>query len=826
MSYSLGVDLGTTFVAVAISRPAHVEMFTLGDRSVVAPAVVYAGDDGGLVTGDAASRRAVSNPERLAGELKRRLGDGTPVMLGDAPYDVADLLGALLGDVVRKVIECEGEPPEKVMLSHPATWGPFRRGLFEKLPQLVGLPYAVAVTDSEATARHYAASRRLRDGEILAIYDLGGGTFEASVARTRPNGVEILGTPEGIERLGGIDFDETIMKFVNYNAGGALAELDIRDPRHAATLARLRQECLLAKETLSMDTETILPVSLPNQNLHVRIARSDFEEMIRAQVEATVRALSRTLSSAQVAPDDLSAVLLVGGSSRIPLVARMVSEFVGRPVVPDAHPKFTVALGAAELACLPANAARRRHAAAHSVRTATSELAPASGPVPVLPPEQPRESAPTSDTRRPSAQRDIPDPNGLLTIGLSGNGTPGAHRPTVGPELAADPPPPVASFPAVAPTRAGRTPSEVLNALGWRTPAIMAIQLALAVLFAFGLFLLAGRYWLVPDPESDAVSRLHTEVVAPPVQPEVVPSVPIPSLAGSIPVGATPGYAAVSPNGRLVYVANRDAKTVTVVDTSVNKVTAVIPVDAGPPQFLTFAPDGRRVYLSIFNQQRTIAAVGVLDTTTNKVVTTIPVKTRPFVSATTLDGRLLYVPNHDSGTLSVIDTASLEVVKDIKVAPNPHWIEFSRDGSRAYTANHESGLVTVLDTSTDTPIAQVRVGLSPHSVAVHPKRPLVANANYDSDSVSITNTLTNTVVATVPVGKNPQDVTWAPDGRFLYVCNVTDNTVSVIDAETNKVTATIPTGNSPTSVAVLPNGRQAYVTNLDSGTMSILNVGG
>ena len=86
--YGLGVDLGTTFVAAAVARGSRMEMFTLGDRTVVTPAVVYARDDGSLVTGEAANRRAVSNPDRVGREFKRRLGDPTPVMLGGAPHAV------------------------------------------------------------------------------------------------------------------------------------------------------------------------------------------------------------------------------------------------------------------------------------------------------------------------------------------------------------------------------------------------------------------------------------------------------------------------------------------------------------------------------------------------------------------------------------------------------------------------------------------------------------------------------------------------------------------------------------------------------------------
>jgi actin-like ATPase involved in cell morphogenesis len=350
VSYSLGVDLGTTFVAAAVSYPGRTEMCTLGDQNVATPSVVYLGDDGVAVTGDAASRRAVSDPDRVSRQFKRRLGDPVPTVLGDTPVGVTELLGLVLRDVVRRVTETEGQDPDRVMLTHPANWGPVRRKLFGLVPPLAGLDNILNTTEPEAAAAHYAVSRRLDDGEIVAVYDLGGGTFDVTVLRKRTDGVEILGRPEGIERLGGVDFDEALLRFVDYRSGGGLTALDLSDPQTRAAMARLRQYCVLAKEALSVDTETVVPVLLPGRHFDVRITRSDFENMIRAQIDSTLGVLSRTLESARVEPADLSAVLLVGGSSRIPLVARMVSEGLGRPIAVDAQPKYAVALGAATLA--------------------------------------------------------------------------------------------------------------------------------------------------------------------------------------------------------------------------------------------------------------------------------------------------------------------------------------------------------------------------------------------------------------------------------------------------------------------------------------------
>ncbi|WP_256789277.1 Hsp70 family protein [Frankia sp. AvcI1] len=357
MTYGLGIDLGTTFTAVAIGWPDRREMVSLGNRSIVAPTVVYAGRDGHLLTGDAADRRALREPDRAAREFKRRLGDPTPVLLGDAPYSPAALLAAVLRDAVGSAIRLQGGPPQQIVLTRPAVWGPYRMEQFDEVPRLAGLVDVTLVTEPVAAATYYATGRRLSDGDVIAVYDLGGGTFDAAVLRMEAGQARILGNPEGIEWLGGADFDEAILHHVDRELDGAVTAADPRDRDSAVALSRLRQECVLAKEALSADEDTVIPVLLPGIRQDVKLGRAQFEEMIRPAIESTVEALHRALSSAEVRPDDLSAVLLAGGSSRIPLVARMIEAATGRPTVVDAHPKHVVALGAAGVAALLAPAA-------------------------------------------------------------------------------------------------------------------------------------------------------------------------------------------------------------------------------------------------------------------------------------------------------------------------------------------------------------------------------------------------------------------------------------------------------------------------------------
>ena len=230
MTYTLGVDLGTTFVAAAVARPTGVAMVPLGEQTVVASAAVAVRPDGSIVTGDAAERRAVSQPALVARGVKRRLGDPEPIRLGDRSYPVATLLGAQLRDVVQKAADREGEPAERVVLTYPVTWTPARRGWFDEVARAADLAASRLVTTAEAAA-HHATPGRLAGG-IVAVYDLGGG-FEATVVRTRPDGPEILGTPEGVEGLGGADVDEAILSYVNDAMSGELARLDMDDARTA-----------------------------------------------------------------------------------------------------------------------------------------------------------------------------------------------------------------------------------------------------------------------------------------------------------------------------------------------------------------------------------------------------------------------------------------------------------------------------------------------------------------------------------------------------------------------------------------------------------------
>jgi molecular chaperone DnaK (HSP70) len=349
MPYALGVDLGTTYTAAATARDGRVEIFSLGRHLAAVPSVVYAGAEGVLV-GDPAVQRAVTEPERVAREFKRRVGDPVPLVLGGTPWSAEQLMARMLEWVLARVGAEEGSAPVRLVVSHPANWGRFKRDvLLEAVHLTAGAPPVATISEPEAAALHYASVDRVKPGSVIAVYDLGGGSFDVTVLRRGDDGFELVGQPDGVERLGGIDFDEVVYRHV---LGHALdgAEPDVEDPTTRAALARVRQACVDAKETLSFDTRVTVPVVLPGVSTTVTVTRSEFEEMIGPPLEETVRALRRALDSARVDPEDLRSVLLVGGSSRIPLVGQLVQGALGRPVAVDAHPKHPVALGAARAA--------------------------------------------------------------------------------------------------------------------------------------------------------------------------------------------------------------------------------------------------------------------------------------------------------------------------------------------------------------------------------------------------------------------------------------------------------------------------------------------
>ena len=351
-SYWLGIDLGTTYTAAAICWPAadglEVQAVPLSNHFHAIPSVLFLPGDGSLVVGEGAQRRALTDPDRVVREFKSRVGDEIPLLVGGSSYFAHDLAAEFVSWLWHRVVEREGERPEGVGLTCPASWGPYKTALFERAVREAGLDNVTLLSEPQAAAISYASRERVEVGATLAVYDLGGGTFDAAVVRKdSPTSFTVLGRPEGIEGLGGVTFDEAIFEHVCAAAGVPLAEIDPDDPDLVAEVARLRRECTEIKEALSADTDATILVALGGVRQRVRLTRAEFEEMIRPDLDRTIEAMHRALGSAEADAAELDAVLLIGGSSRIPLVSQLISAEFGRAPAIDTDPKVAVAMGAA-----------------------------------------------------------------------------------------------------------------------------------------------------------------------------------------------------------------------------------------------------------------------------------------------------------------------------------------------------------------------------------------------------------------------------------------------------------------------------------------------
>lgn len=368
MSYVLAIDVGTSFTAAALFKDDQPfpESLTLGLRGTAVPSVIYYPEEGPVLVGEAAERRGLDDPARVVREFKRRIGDIVPIAVGTLALPAEDIYATMARWVADRAEEREGTPPSEIVISHPAAWGGHRTPAVLAALAAKGMHNVTLISEPEAAALHYASQVRVEDGSTIAVYDLGGGTFDTAILRKASSGhFEFLGGPEGIEGLGGADFDSAVLRHIAEHTGDALAAIDPDEPGTLAALARLRRECVEAKEALSADSEASISVLLPGVQQQVRLVRSEFEAMIQEPIRETVDALERSLDQLGLEPADLTAVLLIGGSSRIPLVAQLISEQLDRPIAVDADPKSSICLGAAVAAvnAAAALAAEAEHAA-------------------------------------------------------------------------------------------------------------------------------------------------------------------------------------------------------------------------------------------------------------------------------------------------------------------------------------------------------------------------------------------------------------------------------------------------------------------------------
>ncbi len=347
----LSVDLGTSNTVAVLSAHGRAPRVVEVDGSATMPSAVFAADGGQLVVGREAERRARLDPARFEPNPKRRIDEGT-LLLGDRVLPVTDVLAAVLHRVAQETSrQLAGERPDEVRLTHPAQWGPVRRNVLLSAARQAGMgTNLVLIPEPVAAAAHFAsfAGRGLAPGQALAVYDLGAGTFDVAVVAATQTGFVVL-AEAGLPDLGGLDVDQALQEHVGRQAGlrdaarwQRLLRPDSTGDRRAQRA--LREDVKAAKESLSAHPQT--EVALPEPFEDVLVTRAELEALIRPSMLRSVELMAGTIRSTGLPPDRLAGIYLVGGSSRIPLVAALIAQ--GTRIVPTNldQPETAVALGA------------------------------------------------------------------------------------------------------------------------------------------------------------------------------------------------------------------------------------------------------------------------------------------------------------------------------------------------------------------------------------------------------------------------------------------------------------------------------------------------
>ena len=362
---TLAVDFGTSNTVAALAADGGAPRLVTIDGSPLVPSSVFLTDDGALAVGRDADRQARIDPSRYEPNPKRRIDDGE-VLLGASAIPVTRLIAAVLGRVASEVRRQLGAAPDQVRLTHPARWGQLRKNTLIAAAREAGLvaegAEPVLIPEPVAAATHFASQSGagLPEGGELAVYDLGGGTFDVAVVLRRSDvGAEPMsrrGTgyqvvaEAGLPDLGGLDFDHAIIEHI-----GATHARD-EDPETWAKLlaptdaaSRRLQRALVTdvrdgKEALSRYAHT--DIALPPPFTDVHLTRAEFEELIRPNLGRSVELVRQTVANAGIEVGRLAGIYLVGGSSRIPLVARLIQDGLGVTPTTLDQPETSVATGA------------------------------------------------------------------------------------------------------------------------------------------------------------------------------------------------------------------------------------------------------------------------------------------------------------------------------------------------------------------------------------------------------------------------------------------------------------------------------------------------
>ena len=342
----VGIDLGTTNSEIALvidGRPVVIAF----EGETIMPSVVGLSPDGQVLVGTAARNQALAYPGRTIKSVKRYMGSDVTLQLGERSMTPPEVSALILEELVRRARIVTGSPVRRAVITVPAFFTDAQRQGPRFAGQAAGLRVERIINEPTAAALAYEGLEGRE--RLLLVYDLGGGTFDASLVRADGELVEVLAS-HGDTRLGGDDFDELIAAHLAEVVGTAKDGKPNDAPlADAVTRARLIEAAERAKKELteSMSVRIREEFVLDGRHLDYELSRVAFEDHIAALIERSLDHVHETLAMAGKRFSDVDDILLVGGSTRVPLVGRRLAEIFGRPPRRDMHPDLCVALGAA-----------------------------------------------------------------------------------------------------------------------------------------------------------------------------------------------------------------------------------------------------------------------------------------------------------------------------------------------------------------------------------------------------------------------------------------------------------------------------------------------
>src|ERR1700680_3250076 len=364
--YIVGIDLGTTNSLVAYMQGDSPVVIPGEDGLNLLPSVVALDSNHQAVVGNAARKYLIETPERAVYSVKRLMGRGVEdiqeelkffpfrlaedihqgevlrITIGDRTYTPPEISAFVLRQLKRNAERFFGAPVTKAVITVPAYFNDAQRQATKDAGRIAGLNVLRLVNEPTAASLAYGLDKK-KNG-IIAVYDLGGGTFDVSILKLHDGIFEVIAT-NGDTHLGGDDMNNLLIAIALDNIRGDLG-LDLR--RNGEAVARIRKAVIEAKIALSSQPSVKLDVDLPGGKKYQRdISLGMFEHMIQPIIDRTVGPCKQALKDAGLKPEQIDEVVLVGGSTRIPKVRRLVQDLFGRMPHTDLNPDEVVALGAA-----------------------------------------------------------------------------------------------------------------------------------------------------------------------------------------------------------------------------------------------------------------------------------------------------------------------------------------------------------------------------------------------------------------------------------------------------------------------------------------------